>query len=947
MADVKVNYNERSWAIEMITQINSIADNNDLLIKRAGGETTISVSSQLRMFPDVILYGDKNLTTILQGWELKMPDVPITDETFVKDAQRKARALHLDSCVVWNFQYVQFYVYKDAEDSFAMVRQWSHPHIQTRQDVHTHHKDWEKTLLEVVLTVNDYLKTHQLRRASLGDVLSDSSINLLMNGYKYVVADKLKQEATLDAVMDAVLNLWWKEESAEYKFDETDMYIAYARNVILNWAYRILFAHLIKQRQNGALLVDEIDFQTTPAEADGIFKKITARCDFYNVFAGMRYAKIMPDNAWAALVEFSLFLREHGTVSINQTMFQYILEHTVKRTKRNFNGQFPTPSILARILVKMTVHNWQEDCADPCCGTGTIPHEMIEIKSSKIGMSKAIATTWASDKYKTPLQIANLSMVSCDTINKANRLFQRNVLELKAGDKVKIVNPMDGNTMEVAIPSFGAICSNLPFVSFENISEEDMALLKRHIDTKFMDKKSDLCYGMVLYLSSLLKDNGYLGVIVSNAWLGTKAGDKFYHSLTERYHLEQVHISGKGRWFQNADVVTTILILRKKAKGEVAKSSTSFFVWKRPLEIIASDSYLEQEIVTTSLLNKVSDFSIIKQSVYTEDQIENLKSLNISYNAMFHDVLWLLEIKDKLVPLKSLFKVFRGSRRGWDELFFPANGVKIEDEFLKPALFNAKKMDSLIAKPDRRAFCCGEDLGCLAEKHPNAYRWIKKFEHLKNGVGKPLVKVLARPHEKWYEMKPNEVAQFFTIMNPDNRFFFGRFAEPTFINQRLIGLQIKNMLVDMDLYHALLNSVLMKFFVEAIGFGRGLGVLDINKESIANCFMLNPALLSPESISQIKKQFQNILAKNIMSIEDEFKNKEWLAFNRTVLRAFGIEEYYIRISNSLLSMRQVRKTACEVNNNISVKDIEQQHDAGINNFTFAPDMAAESRQKHG
>lgn len=41
-----------------------------------------------------------------------MPDVPITDETFVKDAQRKARALHLDSCVIWNFQYVQFYIYK-------------------------------------------------------------------------------------------------------------------------------------------------------------------------------------------------------------------------------------------------------------------------------------------------------------------------------------------------------------------------------------------------------------------------------------------------------------------------------------------------------------------------------------------------------------------------------------------------------------------------------------------------------------------------------------------------------------------------------------------------------------------------------------------------------------------------------------------------------------------
>lgn len=551
-----------------------------------------------------------------------------------------------------------------------MVRQWSHSQIQTRQDVQIYHKDWEKTLFEVVLAVNDYLKTHQLRRISLGDVLSDSAIDLLMNGYKYAVADNLKQKANLDSVMEARLNLWWKEESAEYKFDETDMYLAYARNIILNWAYRILFAHLIKQRQNGALFVDKIDFHTTPIEADEIFKKITARCDFYNVFVGMWYNVVLPSNAWAALVEFSLFLREHGTVSINQTMFQYILERTVKRTKRNFNGQFPTPSVLARMLVKMTVHNWQEDCADPCCGTGTIPHEFIVIKSGKIGMSKAVETTWASDKYKTPLQVANLSMVSCDTINKANRLFQRNALELKVGDVVNIVNPMDGAMMEVSVPSFGAICSNLPFVSFENISDEDKVLLERYIDTKVLDKKSDLCYGMVLYLSSLLKDNGYLGVIVSNAWLGTKAGEKFYHALTDLYYLEQVHISGKGRWFQNADVVTTILILRKKAKGEVSMQSTSFFVWKKSLENIGNNSNLEQEIVSSSLLNKVNDFSVVEQSTYTKMQIEDLKSLNISYNAMFHDVLWLLDIKDKLVPLKTLFKVFRGSRRGWDELFF-------------------------------------------------------------------------------------------------------------------------------------------------------------------------------------------------------------------------------------------------------------------------------------
>ena len=75
--DVTINKNERSWAIELISQINSIVDNHDLVIKRAGGESTISVGTRKRMFPDVILYKDRQLNTIIQGWELKMPDVPI------------------------------------------------------------------------------------------------------------------------------------------------------------------------------------------------------------------------------------------------------------------------------------------------------------------------------------------------------------------------------------------------------------------------------------------------------------------------------------------------------------------------------------------------------------------------------------------------------------------------------------------------------------------------------------------------------------------------------------------------------------------------------------------------------------------------------------------------------------------------------------------------------
>lgn len=318
MAHVKINKNERSWAIEMISQINTIASNNDLLIKRAGGESTVSVDLKMRMFPDVILYGDKGLNSILQGWELKMPDVPITDAAFVNDAQRKARFLHLGSCVIWNFQYVKFYVYNAIEDTFEVAKQWNNPQIQTRKDVEDKRVVWEKTLIDVVLAVNEFMQTHQLRHVSCGEVISDSAIDMLINRYKNSVAENLRIKSIEDTTINANIEQWWESAKLDYEFDENDMFVAYSRNIILNWTYRILFAHLIKQRQNEALRVNQIDFDMSPVEADSIFKKITAKCDFYNIFAGIQYAELLPSQVWDALVEFSIFLRDNGSIlSVN------------------------------------------------------------------------------------------------------------------------------------------------------------------------------------------------------------------------------------------------------------------------------------------------------------------------------------------------------------------------------------------------------------------------------------------------------------------------------------------------------------------------------------------------------------------------------------------------------------------------------------------------------
>ena len=59
-----VRRNERSWAIDLISKINLIAKNNDLVIKKAGGENTISTGRGNTMFPDVVLYGNVEQSVI-------------------------------------------------------------------------------------------------------------------------------------------------------------------------------------------------------------------------------------------------------------------------------------------------------------------------------------------------------------------------------------------------------------------------------------------------------------------------------------------------------------------------------------------------------------------------------------------------------------------------------------------------------------------------------------------------------------------------------------------------------------------------------------------------------------------------------------------------------------------------------------------------------------------
>ena len=165
--------------------------------------------------------------------------------------------------------------------------------------------------------------------------------------------------------------------------------------------------------------------------------------------------------------------------------------------------------------------------------------------------------------------------------------------------------------------------------------------------------------------------------------------------------------------------------------------------------------------------------------------IDAILSYNLSKNTLFHNVSWITEIGDKLCRKNTIFKVIRGERRGWDDMFYPPIGTKIDHEFIRPALLSSRSLTSFQAVPDGQAFCCSSSIEELQESgKSDTLNWINRFKYERNGKGKPLPEVLTRSNMFWYEMNFSAIAEIITGMNPDKRLFYAYSSAPILINQR-------------------------------------------------------------------------------------------------------------------------------------------------------------------
>jgi hypothetical protein len=331
---------------------------------------------------------------------------------------------------------------------------------------------------------------------------------------------------------------------------------------------------------------------------------------------------------------------------------------------------------------------------------------------------------------------------------------------------------------------------------------------------------------------------------------------------------------------------------------------TAFVTLRYPLEELEEETIDETASVIALRDASVGDISVQE---YSWEQMQEWQQ-TLQWSAFFADLHWLSDAKDQLIPASSIFEIKRGERRGWDPMFYPPESHGIEAEYLKPVLKSSTDIQGLITQADGVAFCCSRSMQELRTlKHNGAIRWIRRFEHAVNGTGKPLPEVLQRAGLHWYEMSDATMADLVTSLNPERRIFVAKMRTRAFVNQRLIRFSLLNANADIDLCHALLNSLIGIFFLEALGFGRGLGALDLNATKLKERMpLLNPALLTRQQASEIKRLFAPLCRRSIENAPEEMQRADRCAFDDAVLQAFGLSQRKEEILDAFLTLYKIR-----------------------------------------
>ena len=618
------------------------------------------------------------------------------------------------------------------------------------------------------------------------------------------------------------------------------------------------------------------------------------------------------------------------------------VEQDSKKSKRKKDGIFYTPEYITRYIVEQTIGKYLEEnpnkletikILDPACGSGAFLNqahsflqEQYKIRTEeKINATKALKRGGHEFVKLNLFEHQNLAEVDRSILlnniygvdlNSESTEITKLALWLKTAKKDQPLQNLDanikcGNSLidDTAIAGekafnwneefkeimseggFDVIIGNPPYFNIETFGYNSPIYdyLKNNYTDIYMDK-SDILFYFIQKAISLLKRNGIMSFIISNAFLFSDKASRLRNYILANTSILKIINFEKYHVFKDAGITTCILILQKNNNLNNAK-------------VI---SLKEQDYSENSIIESIS-------------QLNNFYDVTFSFNMPYALVNNKIStINDKIDKdkhlLGSILKVGSGMQTAANDVFcFSEYPKEIPSKYIKKRI-SGENIFKYYSKPTSEYLIYFENIENFEmlpesiKKHLITHQEILKERATVKNEGRAWWRYSRPMHKEYYEYDKI----WCSYRSKRNSFVFDN-------TQNYVGLTNTTVIFgnnnDWNLKYilALLNSKVLDFRYKSIGKQTGSGVYEyfenqISKLPIPNATPeLQQSLASKaEQMMELNKQLHESIDSALELIQTEYQPKK-ISQNLEKFYTLGIHPFIEELEKQKVKLSLTQK----------------------------------------
>ncbi|MEK6598826.1 MAG: N-6 DNA methylase [Deltaproteobacteria bacterium] len=728
--DASVHKTERTANQKLVEWMNQIIKEKNFPLGLAEQET----SGADRKQPDIVIFESPRSDNVLCVIELKPPYFdPIDYEELKKPAWEKANRRKAKYYCTSNFQWLIWFNTEktnrmESEDR-QVVDKFNLSQIEDLDSIEEgRYKNAILKGLEMFLyelsEVHTGIRPEPLHPIDEYLIFRlQEKIHRLAKHYRNIIRDT----AHKDTKFFGQLAKWFNEQQWDFTGSDTD-YDKAARQTAYLLVNKIFFYDVLQSKRPHQLDPLNIPDDLTrggllQTMLQGYFNDVLKNIDYETIYTTDFVDQIaFPDSkeVVSEIKDLIKLLKGYDFSKIGFDVIGKIFEGLIPREERHNLGQYFTNADVVDIILRFCMRHETDKVFDPSCGAGTFlvrAYQHKKMMNDRLTHPQILESLWGVDIAKFPAHLSTINLAvnglefdkNYPNISQEdffNLMVHREGLELPEKWRKVRAKTLGVEERDITYPRwYDCIVGNPPYTRQEEMA--DMTgkegykdkLIKNALyyeKQKLADisKRAGIHAYFFVHGTKFLKDGGRFGFIVSNSWMDVNYGKGLQELFLKNYKIFAIIESKIERWFEDADVNTSIIILEKCSNEKERNGNFVRFVnlfkplrhfippaqdmWEKQKQRLDAIDNLRKTILSHNEFYQNDELRIYpkKQSELWEEgfDTEENKYTGSKWGKYLRAPEIFFKIlekgKDKLVPLKEIANIRRGFTTGANEFFY-------------------------------------------------------------------------------------------------------------------------------------------------------------------------------------------------------------------------------------------------------------------------------------